>query len=884
MRCTWTISFRVFLGVALSSAYGVSVAGAQPAGAEVDLDDLFGNQAGETTDLGAEAAGEDLGPASSEDRTADRDRTEDRDRMRARAPRRRVIEEVVVTAQRREEGLRDVPISMSVIDADFVKEQNITDFKELARFTPNATINNQGIFEDIRIRGFGTGLANKSFEQSVGMVIDNTPFGRSSYAIGPMFDVERVEVLRGPQGVLFGKNTTAGLINVTTGSPSEDLTASVSIDYGELNRIRVEPAVGGPVIPGLLHFRIAGLFEERDGTVVNTTAQFKTNLPSRSAGRDRKGIRAKLQFPDVLGVDTTLSYEHTEYEVNGAGWEGRHVVPAHLNLFRLYDPKYDAVPGNHIGGSSGAVVASFEGGVGGDFTRHEIDTFNLTSHYDVGDWGLDFHASYSNLTVHINSDAEFTPSPAFGGFSADDNPQIVAELRTSSPSLPGLLGLDNILGFSLGSSELTAGFFFQDRRIENSELGFSISPADVGALLVASGVPNAGLVTTSPILPPIFPPVPAGLPIGDVLTIFRNLVLQPEISDMFFEQKNLAYAGFGNVSWQLLPRWGVDVGLRYTFEDKSATLNRVNSPNTVLMSALSFEEFFREIDFTETAVTPRAVLRFDWSDDLGFYASYSRGFKGGGASEAATNARDESLLRFEPEIADAYEVGAKALFLEGTATINMALFWQDVTDYQVFTIDQDISLNVRNAGAARSRGVEVDGLWLPTDWLTLRGVLGFNDAEFLDFKDGTCAFHRLNIDGDDNPRCDLSGKPPPRTPPWQTNLGALVQYPVPQLLGAWAPGALSTVEIQGGFSLEYMDHFFASEALEGKGRQSSFFRLNANIGVADSAKGLSLRLFGTNLTDVDTVAVVRDMSFGGQTYLQVPHDPRLFFGTFQWRF
>lgn len=180
----------------------------------------------------------------------------------AEAPPRRTIEEIVVTAQKTEQSLHEVPISMSVVDDEFMSEQGITDFRDLSQFVPNVAIDARGRFPDVRIRGFGSPVFNKAFEQGVGLVIDGVAYGVRPYFQGPLFDLDRVEVLRGPQGTLFGKNTTAGLLNVVTKQPTDDFTGVFALELGEIGRRRFEGALGGPLVAKLVNFRIAGLSDE----------------------------------------------------------------------------------------------------------------------------------------------------------------------------------------------------------------------------------------------------------------------------------------------------------------------------------------------------------------------------------------------------------------------------------------------------------------------------------------------------------------------------------------------------------------------------------------------------------------------------------------------
>ncbi|MGH7804280.1 MAG: TonB-dependent receptor, partial [Candidatus Binatia bacterium] len=190
----------------------------------------------------------------------------------AAAPPARQVEEIVVTAQRREQDAQDVPISMSVLDREFLAGQGVTDVREAMLFAPNVKVESAGFFSAPRIRGFTVNNNNVAFEPPAGMALDGVPYTNVAYFQAALFDTERVEVLRGPQGTTFGKNTTAGLIHVVSKDPSDEYSAFADLQYGELDRQRVELGIGGPLWKDVVNLRLAGLYDSRDGFVENTTA------------------------------------------------------------------------------------------------------------------------------------------------------------------------------------------------------------------------------------------------------------------------------------------------------------------------------------------------------------------------------------------------------------------------------------------------------------------------------------------------------------------------------------------------------------------------------------------------------------------------------------
>ncbi|MGH7803787.1 MAG: TonB-dependent receptor, partial [Candidatus Binatia bacterium] len=358
------------------------------------------------------------------------------------APKARTIEEIVITAQKREQNIQDVPISVSALDGDFMAEQAITDFRDVSLVVPNVAVDNLGEFNDIRIRGFGSPLSNKAFEQSVGLAIDGIAYGRREYFLGPLFDLERVEVLRGPQGTLFGKNNTAGLFNVTTRQPTDEYTADVGLEYGDFDRKHVSLGVGGPLLEDWVNVRVSGLFEEREGYVDNTTAPYSDFANPHTSGRERKGIRAQVGFPDLFGVKLVLSYEHVEVDLDAGGWEFRLTKANVRPFFRTWDPEADFTPFNYKGSIDETLAVA-----------QRFDTFVANASYEIGGWTFFGVGGYAMLKDDFqHADPDFTPAPIFFSSDKDENPQTTAEVRAMSPSLPGFLGLGELFSWALGTT------------------------------------------------------------------------------------------------------------------------------------------------------------------------------------------------------------------------------------------------------------------------------------------------------------------------------------------------------------------------------------------------------------------------------------------------
>ncbi|MFT5576810.1 MAG: iron complex outermembrane receptor protein, partial [Bermanella sp.] len=259
------------------------------------------------------------------------------------------IEEVIVTAQKRAENIRDVPISITALSEDFLTDVGITDIGELSQFAPNLVINATPYTGFVAMRGLGSGN-NKGFERSVALVIDGVYYGRQDYLFEALTDAQRVEVLRGPQGTLFGKNAIAGALNVTTGEPSQEFTGKVSWLGGDFDRRRFQAAVGGPLIEDKILFRLALENEYQRGVINNTTADLDRstnpqveNIDDHMRSRDNDIKRLKLHFPALMeGLDLRFTGTDASVFGNATGTELTVATPATLEVYRRYDPATEA--------------------------------------------------------------------------------------------------------------------------------------------------------------------------------------------------------------------------------------------------------------------------------------------------------------------------------------------------------------------------------------------------------------------------------------------------------------------------------------------------------------------------------------------------------------
>ncbi|MGH7899954.1 MAG: TonB-dependent receptor [Candidatus Binatia bacterium] len=772
----------------------------------------------------------------------------------APAPR-RILEEITVTAQRREQAEIDVPISMSVLDDDFVHQQGITDLRDVSLFVPNAKIRTSAVLPDIRIRGFGSSPVNPNFEQSVGLVLDGVPYTKKAYYQSALFDVGRIEVLRGPQGTLFGKNTTAGLLNVVSKEPTDEFTGNLDVQLGEENYRHVEAAIGGPLVAGLVNFRIAGLLDERDGYVENTTARVAPAADEALFARNRDALRFKLQVPDLLGSTLKLTYERVDIDLVG-GSEFRIVPERTRNFFRRFDPNFDFTPDNYV------ASLDHHDGIGGD-----VDTVVANWSLPLGEWRLDAVGGFSILRDRLENDTDNSPAPLAFVLSARDNLQYTFEILGSSPSLAGLLGLERAFGFGLGSSNLVLGFFFQRRQLKNF-----FESLWLNSLLLAEFV---ALQDSGVSAPPI--PIRGEIVPGP-----------PEQSTQFFDETNDAFAGFGQLDWSFFPRWTLSYGMRLNYEKKSGHTQRVfDTPTHVAFDqVLNWHAFDRDIDRTEFDFAPKVALNYKPTDDLSLFASWARAFKGGGFNAFASGGTDDELL-YEGESVTQWAIDAKSRLLDGAAELNLSLFRMDLENFQVLTVDpDDARITIENAARARAQGVEAEGVWLAADWLTVRAALGFNDSEFLEFPIATCPQDMVNTDGDADERCDVSGEPLDGAPKWTTALTTLAALPLTAVprLAELSGASLGGLGLLGGFTVEYQDTHFLNPDFDRRKRQQSFFRFRGSVGFGSLDQRWSVSVTAENLTNEAVSVLAAETPTGAGHLWQFPDAPRLVYGQVRYRF
>lgn len=694
------------------------------------------------------------------------------------------LEEVVVTAQMRAEGLQDVPISISAVQGDKLNDAGITRMQDLQAYVPNLTMSEAAIGSNVYIRGVGSQV-NQGFEQSVGTYVDGVYYGRPRQLRQPFFDLARVEVLRGPQGILFGKNSIAGALNLVTNKPTEAFEGDLSVLYepqhGELDTSVI---LSGPLTDTLAG-RLALRKREMDGYIDNV-AKSQDEMET-----DEWTGRATLQWDPTDALTVTFKGELGDFDSVGRNQVliGEPVSSAVTPVMNDYTKKSSIDP---------------------EYSDNEYENYTLTVDYDIGEHAFTAITGFSAYDYTEEVDTDFTMASIVQSPAEENFEQFSQEIRLTSP---------------VGETfDYIVGAFYQTSEIRYRE--------------------------------------PAEITLPTVQVIFDR---------SYFSDSDV-WAVFGQSTWNVSDAFRVTAGLRYTEESKEGgrrmPLRNLDGSIFNPLGLPGFAELGMPLpplgayphdlkgDRDEQVTTPMLNLQWDVSIDTMLYASVSTGYKAGGfdaRSNRAVLPNGEAALEFEEEQALAFEVGAKLGLLDGAAEMNIAAFRTEYDDLQVSVFDGVLGFDVQNAASATTQGLEVDGRWQATDYITLSGAIAYTDFAFEDYPNGACYNGQepgFVVDG--VPFCDWDGNTNQFTPDWSGNLGAQFFYPIGRNL-----------ELRGALDLIYSGEYFAAPDLDPNAVQDAYVKVNARLGIGAADGTWEVALVGRNLTDEEIMTFANDVPLSG---------------------
>jgi outer membrane receptor protein involved in Fe transport len=769
-----------------------------------------------------------------------------------------ILEEIVVTAAYREQGLQDVPVSISAVTGDMITESALQKAEDIQFLVPNFSLTETGIGTNAFVRGIGSGI-NQAFEQSVGTYIDGVYFGRAQQWRAPFLDLERVEVLRGPQSILFGKNSVAGALNITTAKPTDEFEGSIMAAYEfEDNESIIEGMLSGP-ISDRVRYRLAARARDLDGHMSNTITE------KDEPNREDWTVRGTIEFDISDNLIATLKAEYSEFEVTGRHIEIVNESPAVAGPFAglPYNQILQTLQGVQFltsGGTIGGPPDSRLSNVtrdevrtsNGDFSNNELENIALTLDWGIGELDMKSITAFSNFDYDEFCDCDFTGAVVFGAALQESYEQFSQEFRLSSP-----------LG---GKFDYIAGLYYQ-----TSEHDFADQiTVDEDSLLV----------TVINLLNP---------PFGDFVQSTQASRLAGVDNDVL--------SAFAQVNWHISDAFTLQLGGRVTNDKRDgfrtlsitdldyqplapaqagapivyASLFGITSTNlqaltqapdptgaqaTALLGLLGSLPVEGTRD--ETKFSPEVKFIWHTGDDSLWYLGWSEGFKSGSYDFRANNKNFypdmETSFEFDDEEAQNIEFGGKFTLADGAMELNFSAFHTDYDDLQISIFDGILGFNVGNAASAEVLGIEMDVRWALTDHLTFSAAAAYTDFEFTDFENGQCYFGQVpntDIDGDGTPElCSYTGKSNQLVSDFQGNFAFDIRIPVN-----------NNLDLHAVFDAFYTDDYDASATFDPALVQDSYTMLNARLSLGDASGRWQVALLAKNLTD----EVV--LSFGGDTPL-----------------
>jgi iron complex outermembrane receptor protein len=586
------------------------------------------------------------------------------------------LEEIVVTARKREESLQDTPISITAFTASALEDRGIGDIEQIGEFTPNlvfdraASIGGSGSTAVIYIRGLGQDSGLPTIDQAVGLYVDGVYMARAVGSVVDLVDIERVEVLRGPQGTLFGRNTIGGAISITTQRPDQDFHGYVVGSVGDDERRDVRVSFNAPITSELAaSFTVSS--NQRDGYVIRADG-------ADMGDTDATAARVAALWTPSNDFDLYFAADYSRRRENGAPFVLNEVTLLGTNgpTFGMFHnafvapvgvcaPPFDLTLTDPNCYSNQWIAASGETDFGTLPARDDLDLWgaSLSAEWRLGNITLRSITSYRDTESAFSLDQDHSPLTIAHVVTDFEHNQFTQELQLLGEAFGGRLNY------------IVGAYYFQEEGALFERVTFA--PVD---FISGGSVDNDSLA--------------------------------------FFTQATL----------DITDRLSLTAGVRYTEDTKRFT------PDTYVVSSgigippgtpiLPSDEAVVEVE----EITPMVNLAYDWSQDFMTYITYSEGFRGGGFTQRVFPP-NSTVPSFDPEFVEVWEAGFKWVALDNRLRLNAAVFDNQYSDLQFVTQDTTVGPTVRNAGAAEVRGGELELTWLATEALQFDVGVGYLDAQ-----------------------------------------------------------------------------------------------------------------------------------------------------------
>ena len=664
-----------------------------------------------------------------------------------------LVEEIVVTARKRQENLQEVPLSAEVIGGQSLADANLNSLIEMAQTTPGIHVNSSGAGGQLFIRGVGSGTS-LTFDQSVGTFVDDIYHGRTRIADSAILDLDRVEILKGPQSTFFGNNAVAGAFNIVTAKPTTDaFSGSARALYGQYGQYAGEAMLNIPM-GNAFAVRLSAISDGLRGWKKNPFAGHDQPDQNNKAGR----VTFLLLPSD--SVDATLKIEGSKNQDSDGSQIGYCPPPA---------------PFVAAGFCKTALTAGYPTGIStGENTTNagqgmELSTFEdvLTVNYHVAGNTLTSVSGFYNYHFQQNVDADGTPQQLLTLQTAEKYHQFSQELRIASPT-----------GQTL---EYLGGVYFQ-----NDQLNGQTGDLDYYFL-------TPTILTTA-----LYAPLRQYLPLAATAP-----------NSGHYKQNEHSYAAFGSLGWNVTDQLKLSTGVRGSWVYKNAsnvssygTATQVYgglvtlpaSLNALAARLLGAQTAPWTAQRSDNAVMPSAQIQYKFVPAVMAYVSYSRGFLAGIPTGGVVNG--VATPQIQPEHVNAYEAGLKSEWFDQRLRLNVDVFRSNYTNLQVssaiFNANNVPVGEITNAGRSRSQGVELEGEWAVTEGFRIKTNVTYLNARYQDYPNVTLTaiqtFCRANpavaacvqqFPGGVALLQNLSGQPTSFAPTWSGTLAVSYSAPLP---------------------------------------------------------------------------------------------------------
>ena len=745
----------------------------------------------------------------------------------------RVLEEIIVTARKKEESLQDAPVLINAFSKQQIKQQRIAGLDDLAQFTPGLQTSEQTSSNggSVFLRGIGTGNASGLSDSSVAINIDGMQVSSNNIRKVSQIDMQQIEILRGPQALFFGKNSPAGVISIRTADPGGEFEVESTAGYETVSGDKyIRGIVSGPV-SDTVGIRLVGQFTDVDGYFNLRTVDgaggdnllFQPASISKWPQGEESYLRATIVADpsDQLHVRAKLHYSKADIRGGSSTALQRIDCPTGMPRGNQVDFPCNRNLGRdvYIGGAAQSVVdlepTALSDAIGFRENTQYLGTLELNYEFDSG-------LEFTSVTGYWDL-AEDNAQNASAGVVADTlvpaaiftTEQLTQEFRLAS-------SYDSAVNFTLGA-------FGEWRDSTESITAIVFNPVVFG--------PN---------------PFPFGIGL--------------------YEEEQQALSAFGQVEVDLSDQWILAAGARYSYEEKDLR---------VFGGVRDVTGNLRIDNDSWNNLSPEVTLTFLPTDDLTLFATYKEGFKSGGIYPGSPYLVSFSRLGpgnfangFDEEVVTGYELGAKAVLLDGTLAVNFALYTFDYDDLQVSspTIEGGmISFRTVNAASANVDGFEADFTWLPLalDGVTVRGALAYNDSAYGTFFSACYAGQSVaagcNLAPDDMDV--LQVQEPGQEPGRAQDLGGRTLSNAPEWSGSLAVSyereLSSYLLLNASLGVTYSGSYFGDAELNPQDLQDSFSKTTASISLGSIDERWEISIVGRNLTDKFTFSTTAPATAAG---------------------